>query len=97
MNEDRGAFHLSNGLWFRRGPGGSVVIEHRATDGSVIHGVTTTPEGWASVVAYVSEKGEDAKTMRQALAFHGGAHIQDEGPPYSTGSARGYSSDRKGV
>lgn len=68
-------FHLQNGLIFRRLDDGRVQIVvidyqpgHTAT---VLFKTVTDPSGWASVVASVSEQGEDYNRWMQAREFHG--------------------------
>jgi hypothetical protein len=60
------AFHVRDGLRFRRRPTGEVRIEWGDKP------IYLTEHEWASVVAFLSKHGENEITFRQALAFFNG-------------------------
>lgn len=59
-------FHVRHGLYFKRMAGGSVLVTCAAFSFQV------SAAEWASVVAAVSEDGEDAGTHQAALRLHNG-------------------------
>lgn len=59
-------FHYKDGLCFYRQDDGGVRIEK----GGIIV-ATVDAYSWASVIASMSEGGEDAKSYEQARDFHG--------------------------
>lgn len=64
-------FHSKNGLFFERDADGNVVIRKVAFVGNrVMSKVTLDENTWASAVASVCAKGEDANTFHKALNFH---------------------------
>jgi len=63
-------FHTHNGWFFRRGENGAVEVG-QGPDFDNVEVVATFDDGtWASVVAYVSTRGEHHETFNQALQFH---------------------------
>lgn len=69
-------FHAREGWFFLRGDDGSVRIQRRSEAGllgdDVLADVTLEASSWASVVAFVSASGENARSFAAALAFHEG-------------------------
>lgn len=74
-------FHAQDGFCFERTEDGSVAM-YFAPDASEV-GTTFSPETWASIVAFVSAKGENGATFKIASRFHAGdvvpAALQHEG------------------
>ena len=74
-------FHACDGLYFERtGDGGVAVSRHVPVFGPLGHAtgdtarierITIDPGIWASVVASVSARGEDAERFERARRFHG--------------------------
>lgn len=74
-------FHARDGWHFGRNTDGSVTIERHVVNkditgkfaGSyaVVESVTIEASVWASIVASVSQAGEDRETWLAALKFHG--------------------------
>lgn len=68
-------FHLSDGIYFERGPGSGVTITIDLPP--TLYGdpqkkvVETDASGWASVLASVCARGETGETHAEALAYHG--------------------------
>ena len=65
-------FHLRDGFCFRRNDDGSITIQHReyGPGAFVVDAKTTVPPNeFASVMASVSARGEDAETFREAEEF----------------------------
>lgn len=77
-------FHLRDGLYFKRDQNGFVRLTktRNAHSSEVDYATAITPEEWASIVAFVSLRGETAN-WANALAFHNG---QDRQPPEGTRS-----------
>lgn len=69
------AFHWREGIYFYRDTNGSVVIEQR---GGAYFTATIPANEWASIVAFVSAKGENAETYTAALSFHAGGQPHAE-------------------
>ncbi|MPZ13780.1 MAG: hypothetical protein GEU73_05050 [Chloroflexi bacterium] len=73
-----GDFHTKEGWWFGRLEDGSVGITKTNERAEIIeHQVVLAPNEWASVVAFVSTKGDNAESFDEALRFHSGATGQD--------------------
>lgn len=72
-----GGFHAADGLFFTRGPDGSVTVRRYSAHDEGAEpdfAVTLTSEQWASIVASVSAGGENYVRWKAALDFHvGGA------------------------
>jgi hypothetical protein len=81
------SFHAKDGWYFDRLDGGQVRITKRvpvlsddgeyASERAVIEIVELDENSWASVVASVSEKGEDRDTFDAAQRLHRG-HVHDD-------------------
>lgn len=77
LRKDRGWHHWRDGWHFGRGFDGSVFVEKRrdvpAAEGTeVVEFTAVIPASeWASIVAAVSAKGEDAITFGMAKELHG--------------------------
>lgn len=72
-----GWIHSHDGWYWRRCENGDVAIVRRIQepdDTAKVHRITAAhrlPAGiWASIVSYVSARGETSETFREALAFH---------------------------
>ena len=68
-------FHLREGFYFRRLENGDVnifVTETPRHDSAILREIVIPENEWASVVASVSAKGENADTWQQARDFHSG-------------------------
>jgi hypothetical protein len=63
-----GDFHAIQGWYFRRGADGSVVVRHG--NGPDQEDVTLDANTWASVIAHVCARGENAATFQDAQDFH---------------------------
>lgn len=65
-------FHARGGWLFRREPFGSVTIEKRTNDRAQNPemNVSFDADTWASIVATVSARGDNATTHAEALRFH---------------------------
>lgn len=68
------AFHAREGWFWRRNSDASVTVY--VEGGSEL---TLDAWSWASVVASVSERGEDGPRFREALAFHGDTAVPATG------------------
>lgn len=69
----REGFHAHHGWYFRRNTDGSVTVEVAESaqeDAPLQVGSTFDPDTWASIVASVSSRGEDAATWRAARELH---------------------------
>lgn len=65
-------FHLQNNVYFERQPDGLiriVVREGNQADAPIIKDTTTAPEGFASVMATMSARGETGETWREACDY----------------------------
>jgi hypothetical protein len=63
-------FHAKDGVHFRRLEDGSVEMGIGPDFNSVASLTVLDPSSWASVVAHVSARGEDAAMHAAALAYH---------------------------
>jgi len=67
-------FHAKNGLFFQRDEDGNVIVRKVETDNlrgtRVMFKATLEPNTWASVMASVCARGEDANTFQEADQFH---------------------------
>lgn len=68
------AFHSKYGLYFRREPDGTVLLMWEPfNDGrNPMMMIPLDPDTWASVVAYVSARGDNAETFGEVLRLHAG-------------------------
>jgi len=64
IDRKRPHHHSRDGFYFQRAEDGSVVIEHEGAS------ATLAPSEWASVVAFVSARGEGYTTWQEALEWH---------------------------
>lgn len=64
IDRKRPHHHASDGFYFQRAEDGSVLIEHGSESTSL------KPSEWASVVAFVSSRGESYQTWQDALEWH---------------------------
>lgn len=64
-------FHAKDGVYFgRTQEDGTVRVEVGDGRGTVIRSIELSADTWASVVAFVSARGETAETWREAREFH---------------------------
>ena len=69
-NETTGIYHWRDYWFFKRGADGTVVIR-RQTPGEVVGPeLFIPPNEWASIIAHVSARGENAETYEEATTFH---------------------------
>lgn len=82
----RGRYHSQGGWFFERADDGYVVITRRLPihddfrgdlDGWPVEYVKLDANTWASAVASVSKRGEDAETFRQAQELHNAGGVTD--------------------
>lgn len=69
-------FHWRDGWYFKRIDGGHVRIT-RVSAGHEAVQFSIPPLEWASIVASVSDKGEDRERWEQAAKFHGGTEAYE--------------------
>ena len=62
-------FHSKQGLFFRRDEDGNVIVR-KVVGGRVMFKITLDSNSWASVMASVCARGEDAFTFEEARQFH---------------------------
>lgn len=62
-------YHARDGLYFARQPDGSVKVRIEPING-VPTEVELTADTWASVIATVSARGENADTWNEARQYH---------------------------
>lgn len=66
-----GDFHTKEGWWFGRLEDGSVGITKTNERAEVIESqVVLAPNEWASAVAFVSARGDNAETFGEVLRLH---------------------------
>ena len=66
-----GHFHTKEGWWFRRLADGAVVLTKTNERAEIIESrVVLAPNEWASAVAFVSARGDNAETFGEVLRFH---------------------------
>ena len=74
-------FHVRDGLFFERQPGGAVRILKRTDardDAAVVLDIVVDKDAWASVIATMSTHGEENYGYFRALHFHEGTAL----PPW---------------
>ncbi len=64
------AFHWRDGLFFERLTGGTVRVFRQQPEQEAQEVALIPPSEWASIVASVSERGENGDTHREAERFH---------------------------
>lgn len=67
-------FHSKEGWFFRRFADGSVQVDKCVSPdpkSDRITSVNFTPDEWASIVAFVSQYGDEQPAFDEALTFHG--------------------------
>ncbi len=67
-------FHYKDGIYFKREDNGSVTVIKKESAHYAAKTITEfniDPDGWCSIIATVSDKGETSEKWEEANKFHG--------------------------
>jgi hypothetical protein len=68
-------FHLTDNLYFEKLPDGAVRILKKSDDAGTVFDITVDASSWASVIASMSNYGEEDYGFYRALSFHRGDDV----------------------